>query len=361
MTVDVEFLCVDIRPLEKIRERQLPAFLKELHRYNKLIEDKGEPEHHRRLHYRNVGMCTTKREVERSYFQACNTIKFPEFIGHRLAFKSDGTEYVLFRKNSKVRRHFSSDDFGVTNRLKLGFQFDLQVGENVPNGKKFTMDLLNYILGLKSKRQTVEQKIKIKIEGHSDEGKESSIAELGAWMQDTILDSTRCKSEKKKHSKKDEMVEHIATTVVVTYTEGDLPDLPIGTCEFQIPGWSEPVKLFYFDPNNASNVRIYFIEEEKEKHNASFIHNLSHNLLDMRTNYKCMAHTFDMERLKRLNYQRLKEFAKKLIKRREELKKKQRYGLLDQKDNDIGQICDGGKRSQIEMFLKFMELSNTIN
>lgn len=332
MLFEVDFLCLDARPLRK-KNKGLVDFLEPLHQRNETIKRTTAKNHI--SYYRNMGILNTGKKVKPAFFKTRNSIKFAGFEKHQLNFKSE--KYDLSRGNH-VRRYFSTDVYGVINRLKLGFEFSLKPKEGKANRSidesRNTFEFIKFVL----------EEIQVKTKN----GKERPLWKLGKeWMPGIIADSTRHKAFSQKNDPKN--VTYKETTVVITYEDNELLDLPRAKEEFRVDNCPENVKIFYYDYDAfPDHIRIYMIQHE---HTCpqDFLHELKARLLNLKTNFACLEYA--LCEVNELN-DTFKKFVGHLVADIYRVSDNKRYGFLNLGDQDEGEICKSDTRRKINDRLK---------
>lgn len=379
MIFEVEFLCFDERPLRR-DNRGLVPFLEKLHQND--IPIAGPPGDRSYPYYRGVGALNKKKRADGEYnpafFKTRNSIKFPAFESLKLAdFESDN--YELHRLN-RVRRHFYTSDYGVINRLRLGFGFRLETKNGAKKSpkseQKDAFELIEYILGMPVKtglcnegkvceekpcrhspvraRQTENCEGKEKKNGECPRSdcKGIRLRDLGEkWLPDTVQKSTRLASynNKKKNGNKKRPV-YLGATAVMMYKTSELTKPPQISDPFRIDDHPQQFKLFYCDyivPVTEKPIRIYIIEHDK-KCPPDFIHSLKSHLLNMKTNFDCLEHALEMNTDNKTHT----VFVKKLKENILSLRDSKQCGFLDLRDQDRGEVCTKKRRDKINNNLK---------
>jgi hypothetical protein len=331
MIFEVEFLCFDERPLRTHNDGVLP-YLSKFQQNNTAIES----QENKKLYYRSVGILNTKKkshgDFNPAFFKTHNSIKFLSFEKHLLdSFASD--KYNLHR-GDRVRRYFCTSDYGVINRLKLGFEFWFEVKKDRINEsfdeQKQAYNFIDFVL--KMEVNTKNQKL--------------SIYELGEkWLPQIIKASTKLKeySEKKDDEK---IVKYLGVTAVVICEKGELQELPVIRKEFCVthcPKSNMKVRVFYYDHNVYPNtIRVYLIEYDKGC-STDFLHGLKSHLLSLRTNFICLEHALchmDVVDKKHTTFWRKLRNNIHMI-------RDSKYGFINLKDQDFGEICHRDTRNKI--------------
>lgn len=349
MIFEIEFLCSDFRPLVD-RDEHLVDFLKPLHEKNEIVlapfestrpafsiwsHSKKEKSSYIPF-YRNVGILNTKKNSKSTYFKACRSIKFPMFEKHKFALPLKDYDCSLYRKDH-LRRFWTVKDYGVTNRLKIGFAFEVDSLEDqtltTDLEQKKTYELLKLLL---------EMPVKVKPNKVT-----IPLSELLQWMAKTITNSTKCKVKYRNSGSIHPDVEKEGATAVLLYNKGELKQLPRDTREFKIPNNISDFRISYYDYEvKAFNdqIRVYFIEYQ-DGVAEDFLHKLKDCLLKQRANY-----TFLHNMLLKTGIPRIKHrgFVDSLVSELLKVKNDRYFGCIDLDEQDCGEVFDLDRRLEIE-------------
>lgn len=367
MIFEIEFLCADLRPLLK-EDDKLVDYLKPLHLYNHRIfgpvfqekkfwdrfiltryknrkskkQDDGQrnPILEKNIKdakgympfYRNIGIINTKSISKRTFFKAKNSIRFTNFETHQLVELSN--KYNLLRGNH-VRRHFSTDAYGVVNRLKLGFEFYLETLEEkeefVIDEQKNMFELMKYVF-----------QMPIKIKGTSET---IPTSELGNSLCKIVSDSTKYRNnDKNKQTQTHPNVIPVGATAIILYKEGELPDLPN---TFKNKGKYQDLKIFFYDyfiDSGLKHIRVYAIQYN-ENSSLDILHKLKSHLLDLR-----MSCLYVDQLIFKIGDTNSKQtaFYKEQLKKIHFIRNNEQFGFIDLKDQDQGEVCEISQRRKID-------------
>lgn len=339
MFFDIDFFCTDLRPIRSGKDKPLVRFMKPLHESNKRILPQIPLPF-----YRNIGSLSTKKKSLRTFFKARNSIKFPLFVKHR--FSVPKSDFIFFRRDC-VHRHFSTDAYGVVNRLKIGVQFTLErrlvncnKTTSVEQEQKNTFELINFLLNME-----------IKTKGEDGCTK---LHELLPWMTKIVSDSTKrnwsiFNFSIKRHKTEciDKNVHSTGMTAVLMYEDGELQELPSGTVSFDITNYPQNVKISYYDYliDGIDNCRLYFIKHS-EGCDTEFLNKLKLNLIDMRIHYCCLEEMKNKISLVLSKQIRCVQY----IRNKTKISDDKRYSFIDLKNRDSGEIMEDSIRNSIDVW-----------
>lgn len=254
MVFEVEFITTDVRPLYYGGDENLISFLGPLHKYNQTIVSYAN------LSYlRQLGKVNTAQRHGRTYFKVQNGIKFPSFNTHRTEIIKDKLYYT--RKNH-LRRFLTTETFGVINRLKIGFDFNLSrinsamipIKPTKPTkeiySQKETYVLLQNLLHIPT------------IVGKGNHAQELPLNKLGKWSTEAIERATHLQKKETETNQenfqliswmkekarallpsinnKQPDVEHIGTIVIFSFFDDEKIAIPTSARKFPTPPISEP-------------------------------------------------------------------------------------------------------------------------
>lgn len=369
MIFEIEFLCADLRPLLK-EDDKLVDYLKPLHLYNHRIfgpvfqekkfwdrfiltryknrktkkQDDGQktPILEKNFKdvkgympfYRNIGIINTKSISKRTFFKAKNSIKFTNFNEHKLVELSN--KYNLFRGNH-VRRHFSTDAYGVVNRLKLGFEFYLETVKEKEDlaidEQKNMFELMKYVFGLP-----------VKTKGATET---TTVTELGNFLCRTVSDSTKYRDsddDRNRQSLPHPNVKLVGATAIILYREGELPEL---LNAFEGEQFPQDIKIYFYDyfiDSGLKHIRVYAIQY-KDNSSLAFSHKLKSHLLDLRMSCLYIDHL--IFKIGNTNSKQT-AFYKELLKKIHFIRNNKQFGFIDLKDQDQGEVCEISRRKKID-------------
>lgn len=398
MIFEIDFLCSDYRPLLS-KEGDLVDFLKPLHRHNTILKDPvrrkwnllqktglwipnakekkrtktetgenqeviekaksddpakedkktAEPKAEKTIfykpYYRGIGELHTNNMSSRTFFKTKSSIKLPDFEEHDLKFRSD--KYRLLREN-RVYRDFSVDDYGVVNRLRLGFYLNLipqkKKEKMVINEQKNCYELLKHLFN-----------ITLKI---NDKPTFIPLSELGKQMALIISDSTYCKSKSAKGKEKelDSNVFPITATAVLIYKKGELKQLPEKAMEFQIANYPKKISLSYYDfwtKSIPDPIRVYFVEYG-EGCSRNYLLQLKSHLIDLRTSFFCLE---DMLFKTGITNWKQDSFVDNQIEKIQRYWDDKQFSFLDLGEHDQNEIFPVERRRKIDKKIQDFDCS----
>jgi hypothetical protein len=295
MELNLEFVCFDARPLKIKRKKRdgLLDYLELLHTDNGAIKTTiDENQNKDKAFYRNVGMLTqTSSETKKQpiFFNTRHSIKFPDFVTHKVGFKSHNQQYYIDRDNNPIYRYFKTSDYGMINWYELRFTFNVKDSKDdkkvlAPN----SFDLLSFIFGRKNEKKDDKKEndyLTIRIKK-----KETTLWRLGAeWLPKIISDSTR-KMKPKNECKSDEDVRSVAMTAIITYEKKELDKFPWHITDFNTKNCPFDIKVRYFDfksKERLDDIRVYFIEKSKNCTNNLKV--LKSYIFKLRRSYACLG------------------------------------------------------------------------
>lgn len=349
MEFNVRFLCFDERPLHK--EKGLVNFLEPLHRENNgVMNFTGKDENLRRTYYRGIGSLDTKKkkkaEVNPAYFRTRNSIRLPEFVFHKIDFKSK--EYDLVRENRFLRRYFTSRNYGIINRLEYDFKFAIKSKEGNGNGNGSV------------KGDTVFKFLKFIFEMNVNTGDRKAgnlqsyeFWELGEdWFRSIVADSTRCKPFSKGDIDKKEIVS-CAPTAVVVYDEGDLAELPEHIRDFKVKDHIHNVDIWWYNYKSKGvyDIRVYFICVKKDKPSQDFLRGLVSALFELRESYAWLDEALCNREGKEKGSVD-KSFTDNYLESIIKIRDSENYGFLYPHEENSDKIYDHKKREEISRHLR---------
>ncbi len=291
MLIDIEFLCIDARPLlahKFPKEKDVIGILKPMHRHNGAVMsttgEKSNP-----TFYPNIGVLEPKKspdkKVKPALFTTRNSIKFRSFEKHEIVTGLEN--HKIRRGNNRIKRQFSTSNYGIVNRLHFSFQFDIKPPKgrgNRPMSEKDFSKLLDSIFTLNVTTKDCELPLwKLGVRdklGKLEEG----------WMPNIISSSTKCGQHR--FSKIDPNVEDCETTAVIIYAEDELPEFPKSN-PFRIKDCPYNIKISWCDIDEKP-IRAYFIQHDKnpDKELKEFLKGLKMRLLDLRVSYACVEQAY---------------------------------------------------------------------
>ncbi|MCI1683852.1 MAG: hypothetical protein LKI39_15060 [Bacteroides sp.] len=344
-------------------EKELLEYLKPLHENDEVIT---APE---TAYYRKIGILNTRKGSSRTFFRAHNSIKIPTFEKHKLPIHD--TNYIFVREDH-VRRHFSTETYGVINRLKLGFNFALhplsKSKEEASEKGKNTYEAIKFLL------EDIQVKPK-------EDAKELALWQLGTWLTQIISTSTvdtSLENEDKIANNKGKIhlpnfhpfalfhkilnnkvgsstySSYVGTTAVIIYEEGDLPELPVNTRSFRSNKKYPKTDISYYNFHiKQSNdiVKFYFIKKNK-CYPESYYHQLKNELLSLRVNLLCLKNI-----IKKINLSTSKQefFVNELLEKINNTKNDPQYGFLNLVKNDTGEVLEASNRKDIEKRISMLK------
>lgn len=356
MIFDIDFLCSDLRPLRG-KNKNTVEYIKPQYKFNEILygsverkkdgwfisrQSKSFIESVRKAYmpfYKNMGIINTRANSPCTFFKTRNSIKFPTFNVHHIKeFKSESNKYKLVRKDH-VRRHFSIDAYGVANRLRLGFSFDLNTYKEKKaiciNEQTNTFKILKAVFNIPvsvKKYPTI-----------------TKISQLSECLCEIISDSTTVHTTKQKEKHQKTLlhpdVRFQGATATIIYKKGELPTLPRHTEPFLAKDCPEDIKLFFYnyDISPTNSIRVYFIEYEDNPRALYFAHKLKSKLLELRMTYITLHEAvFELGLITKKH----KSFVLYLSKKIHYIRENVQYGFIDLKLQDRGEVYTVEKRQE---------------
>ncbi len=387
MIFDIEYLCMDYRPLCR-RNSRLVDFMKPLHlsddemsgqvctrptgfarcveslmRYLRTRKKKRNPDADADYtpFYRHIGLMNNPDSPDRAYFKAHTSLRFPDFHDHELKFKSDKKPPYALMHTGRIRRYFTVGDFGVVNRLHLGLNFDVEIPEGSTDirNKLDVQQLIDRVMEVNVAAKTYVG-INKKIDKKTPREEALLLWQLGKWLPKVVSHSTKRRFWPKKVVC-DRDVKTIGATAVILYGPDELPDeLPRSFRKFKaaFTGWPG-ADIRYYDYRKRGNkpIRVYMVRYAAGT-SAHTLHKLKGHLFDLRSSFQALEVLARFERVFTASV--WQNFAAKQIDRIKTIRADDQTGGIDLRERDCGEVLSADRRRRIAGHISLFQ-SNPVN
>ena len=343
MKFEIEFVCTDLRPVSASKEKQLLAYLKPLHLTNSEIAtgDEALP------YYKHLGIL--KPAENTAVFNSRNFLRLPQFENYRLSIRPCNYDMV---RGPRVSRQFTSDLYGVVNRMKLGFDFKIkypkrrfdepenrEAKERTGKGQK-TFELMKFLTRLRVRVKKSKT--------------EFALYELGKKLAGLISVSTvphrkpagQTGSEFLQPEEKGQVL-YCGAVGVFTCTKEEIVDFPGHIKEFRTKKLPDGIKINYYDlhvNSGKENIRFYFIIHDG-KIPAGYLTDLGTNLIGLWTYFQVLNKVvFDTG----LSPKRFSSFMEDILEKIDGIKNDTEFGFINFGEQDKGEIMASKNRKEIQ-------------
>lgn len=343
MNFEIEFVCTDLRPVSVSKEKQLLGYLEPLHRTNSEIAtgDGTLP------YYKHLGLL--KPAVNTAVFNSRNFLRLPQFENYRLNIRSCNYDIV---RGPRVSRQFTSDVYGVVNRMRLGFDFKIKY----PKARFDEQESKAAKVGPGEGQKTFElMKFLTRLRVHVKKSKkEFPLYELGNKLAELIPVST-IPHRKRAGQKESDLSQPDATgqvfycgaVGVFTCKEGEIADFPGHMKEFRTKKLPDGIKINYYDlhvNSGQESIRFYFIVHNG-KSSTGYLHDLGTNLIGLWTYFRVLNKVvFDSN----LSPKRFGSFMDEILEMIEGIKNDAEFGFINFGEQDRGEIMASKSRKEMQ-------------